>query len=240
MRQLLPAAGTVDQTVDLFTAYAWPEPGVRVNFVASADGAATVDGRAGGLSSPADQALLHLLRAMSDVVLVGAGTVRVERYGPLRPSPGHQRWRRAHGLDPVPPLAVVSGSLNLDPDGPFFTAAAARPLVLTVGESPADRRHRLARVADILVADSVEGWLALLVERGLARILCEGGPHLFGQLLAADLVDELCLTLAPLLVPQPALKISVPTTESTPHRLALQHVLEDDGFLFLRYAAKDG
>lgn len=239
MRQLLPPLDDAE-AVDLYAAYQWERPGVRVNFVASADGAATLDGRSGGLSGPGDRDLFRVLRAMADVVLVGAGTVRIEGYGPARPSPEHQDWRRAHHLPPIPPLAVVSGTLNLDPDSRFFTEAAVRPLVLTGASSPPERRERLARVADLLAADSVDGWLEQLAERGLVRVLCEGGPHLFAALLAADRVDELCLTIAPLLVSQAALKIDVPTPDRTPHHLALMHVLEEDGFLFLRYAANRG
>lgn len=223
--------------VDLFNVYAHPDPGVRVNFVASIDGAATLDGRSDGLSSPADKMLFRVLRALADVVLVGAGTARIEKYGPLRLPADLQGWREAHGIPAVPPLAVVSASLNLDPGSALFTEAVARPLILTRDDAPADRRARLSEVADILTGDSADTWLRQLADRGLARVLCEGGPRLFGTLIDEGLVDELCLTLSPLMAGQGAPHIAESMAPAAPRRFDLLHVLEEDGFLFLRYAA---
>jgi riboflavin biosynthesis pyrimidine reductase len=231
MRRLMPASGDVD----LFAAYEQSAPSLRVNFVASADGAATLDGRSGGLSGPADKAVFRLLRAMADVVLVGAGTVRIEGYGPVRLPPELRGWRQAHGLAPVPPLAVVSRSLALDPDSPLFAEAAVRPLVLTGPEPPAERSQALAAVADVIAAESAAAWISQLADRGLTRVLCEGGPRLLGTLLAEDLVDELCLTVAPLLARQQAPGIAEQPGGAGPLSLDLAHVLEDEGFLFLRY-----
>src|SRR5437899_1114982 len=149
MRQLLPRYA---EEVDLDATYAVPDrPHLRANMVASVDGAASADGRSGGLSGPADKALFATLRGLTDVVLVGAGTVRAENYGPAHPSPKRRAWRRAMGLAEVPPIAVVSGRLDLDPAGRFFTEdVIARPLVLTCAAAPADRRGALAKVADVL------------------------------------------------------------------------------------------
>lgn len=236
VHQLLPAPGEVD----LFTAYSQPHPGVRVNFVSSADGAATLDGRSDGLSGPADKRLFRVLRAVCDVVLVGAGTARIEKYGPVRPPAGHQRWRQEQGMPRVPPLAVASASLALDPDSSLFTDAIVRPLVLTGPDAPADRVRRLSTVADVLIGDGIAPWLAQLADRGLTRVLCEGGPRLFGSLLTAGHVDELCLTLSPILSRQAAVSIAEPAIQAPPAPLRLVHVLEEDGFLFLRYAADQG
>jgi riboflavin biosynthesis pyrimidine reductase len=236
MRQLLPAGGDVD----LFTAYAQPAPGVRANFVASADGAATLDDRSAGLSGPADKTVFRVLRAVSDVVLVGAGTARAEGYGSVRVPPEHQEWRRAHGLPPVPPLAVVSRSLDLDPTAPMFTAATDRPLVLTGEDAPAERRRALSAVADVITGDSAAAWIGRLAERGLTRVLCEGGPRLFASLLAEDQVHELCLTVAPVLARQHSLSIVEPAGGAAPLPLELAHVLAEDGFLFLRYTVRPG
>jgi riboflavin biosynthesis pyrimidine reductase len=236
MRQLLPVGGEVD----LFTAYTQPAPGVRANFVASADGAATLDDRSAGLSGPADKRVFRVLRAVSDVVLVGAGTARAEGYGPVRVPPEHQEWRRAQGLPPAPALAVVSRSLDLDPSTPMFTAATARPLVLTGEEAPARRQQALSAVAEVITGDTAAAWIARLAERGLTHVLCEGGPRLFASLLAEDLVDELCLTVAPILARQHALSIVDQAGGATPLSLELAHVLEEDGFLFLRYTIRPG
>lgn len=234
VQQLSPIAGDVD----LFAAYAHPDPGVRVNFVASLDGAATLDGRSDGLSGPADKQLFRVLRALSDVVVVGAGTVRIEKYGPVRLAADLRTWRQDHGLPAVPRMAVVSASLDLDPGSALFAEALTPPLILTREDAPADRRARLSRVAEVLAGDSVAAWLHLLSDRGLTRVLCEGGPRLFGTLLAQGHVDELCLTLSPSLVGRAALRIAEPAARATPRRFELLHVLEDDGFLFLRYAAR--
>ena len=235
VHQLLPADGPVD----LLASYAQPDPSVRVNFVASLDGAATLDGRSAGLSSPGDKELFGVLRALSDVVVVGAGTVRIERYGPVRLSDELQAWRREQGRPAVPPLAVVSASLDLDPASALFTDAAVRPLVLTGADAPADRRGELSDVADILTASSTGQWLRQLAARGLTRVLCEGGPRLFGSLLRDGHVDELCLTVSPLMAGQVALRIAEPAVAAAPRRFDLLHVLEDDGFLFLRYTVRD-
>ncbi|UNK70279.1 pyrimidine reductase family protein [Microbacterium sp. H1-D42] len=174
---------------------------LRVNFIASIDGAATRDGRSGGLGDEADHRMFDLLRYEADVVLVGAGTLRDEGYGGFRVSPEAVAWRTAHGMTEHPALAMVSRSLALDPASPLFTDAPARPVVYTVASAPRDRRVALGRVADIVEVGESDADLRRvrddLTARGLRRIHSEGGPHLFGALLAARVVDALHLTLAP-------------------------------------------
>ena len=217
-----------------------PGPSLRVNFVTSLDGAVAVDGRSAGLSGAADRRVLRLLRTGCDALLVGAGTLRDEGYRPVRLDPPRRAWRAAHGLAPYPTLVVVSQRLALEPGHPALAEAPVRPVVLTGERAPADRRAALTAVADVLVTgegtvDPVAG-LAALRERGLARVLSEGGPRLFGALTAADLVDELCLTVSPLLVgPGPGRITAGPA--SPPRALTLRHVLAAaDGSLLLRYA----
>jgi len=245
VRRLLPdpAEGLTDD--DLLTAYAPPAEAarhLRANFVTSADGAGTLDGRSGGLSPPADKRVFGLLRDLADVVLVGAGTVRAENYHYPARSPERRARRRALGLGEVPTLAVVSGRLDLDPGAPLFAEAAGMPppIVVTTATAPADRRAALGRVADLIVAgeDRVDLARALdeLAAAGLRRVLCEGGPSLFGTLLAGGLLDELSLTVSPLLAGPAAGRI-VAGAPQPPTRLAVRHVLEEDGALFLRYAA---
>jgi riboflavin biosynthesis pyrimidine reductase len=211
---------------------------VRVNFVSSVDGAVTVDGYSEGLSGVADKQVFGVLRGHCDVLLVGAGTLRHEDYGPVRLSADRRERRRAVGLPEVPVLAVVSGELDLAPDHPALADAPVRPLVITHAGSPVDRREALATVADVLVCGESEVDLAAaldeLASRGLRQVLCEGGPYLLGALQRADLVDEVCLTLAPLVVgPGPGRITSGEAADV--RRLTLAHVLEADGNLFLRY-----
>jgi riboflavin biosynthesis pyrimidine reductase len=214
------------------------EPWLRVNFVSSVDGAATHDGLSGGLGGEADKRVFDVLRRLCDVVLVGAGTVRDERYGPMRLDEAAVRWRVANGLPQHPVFAIVSRRLDLDPASKIFTDAPVRPIVVTTGSSPAEGRRSLAEVADVLVcgADSLDAaaMVAALGQRGLAQVHCEGGPSLFGSLLAADVVDELCLTLSPRLEAGDARRIANGGLPE-PRGLALARVLRSEGTLMLSY-----
>ena len=237
------AAGTELTEEQLVAAYTVSDRSVvrlRANFVTSLDGAVTLEGLSGGLSSKGDQNMLGRLRMLADVVLVGAGTLRAEGYGGLRLGAKRRAWRTAQGLPENPTLAVVSARLELAADSPVFTDAPTRAIVITCAASPDEQRKALAEVADVLVCgeDAVDltAAVAALAERGLRQILCEGGPHLLGSLTAADLVDELCLSVSPLLAGPGARRITdgLAATEARP--LPLLHVLSgDDGFLFLRH-----
>jgi len=248
VRQLLPEP--LDD-VDLAAAYLADQrvappgrPWVLLNMVVSIDGATAVEGRSGGLGGPADRLAFVTLRSQADVILVGAGTVRAERYGPPRTSPEHQAQRRARGQDAFPRLAVVSGRLDLDLTSPLFTETPSRPLVITRAAVP-DEPGRLEAVraveavADLLAvgddhADLATA-LATLGQSGVQVVLCEGGPTLNDQLLAADLVDEACVTVGPLLAGgRSSRMISGPAPEMA-HTMRLARAIEDDGTLLLRY-----
>lgn len=214
-------------------------PGVRMNFVTSVDGAVNVDGRSEGLSSETDRLVFHILRGHADAVMVGAGTMRHEGYGPLRLSEPAQAWRRSLGRPAHPTLVVVSASLRLDPTTPVFTEAPVRPIVLTRADPPADLRAALRPVADVIAVGDGDtdlgAGLAELNRRGLAQILCEGGPHLFGSLLAAGLVHELCLTVSPLLAGPGAGRIIAGGADGDPTALRLAHVFVSGSDLLTRY-----
>lgn len=226
----------------LLAAYAIDDratPRVRMNFVMSLDGAVTLEGRSGGLGDASDRLAMQALRTLADVVVVGAGTVRVEGYGGLRVDEADAAWRRSHGLPEQPRVAVVSSRLGLDPGHPFFADATTRPIVVTHASAPADRRDALAEVADVLVcgdtAVDATAMRAALADAGLPQVLCEGGPHLFGSLIEADLVDELCLSLSPLLVAGDAGRIARGAREvERPMRLV--HAIPAGDLLLLRYA----
>ncbi len=227
---------------ELLEAYAIADratPRVRMNFVMSLDGAVTLEGRSGGLGDESDRLAMQVLRSLADVVLVGAGTVRVEGYGGLRVDEADAAWRRGHGLDPQPRVAVVSSRLDLSPGHPFFARAAVRPIVVTRASAPSDRRAALAEVADVLVCgdDAVDlrAMIGALAGLGLPQVLCEGGPHLFGSLIEADLVDELCLSLSPMLVAGGAGRI-VRGAPEVERRMRLVHAIPAGDLLLLRYA----
>jgi riboflavin biosynthesis pyrimidine reductase len=188
-------------------------PWVVVNMIASADGATTLEGLSGGLGGPGDRAVFSVLRALADVVLVGASTVRAEHYGPPRRA-GQK-------------VAVVTRSGELDWTGELFTSGAGLAVLPEDGPEvpvPAIRGGR----GDVDLA-------AVLQQLDGEVVLAEGGPTLNGQLAAAGLIDELCMTVAPRLTGGGAKRIVVGPPGAEPNTLELAHVLEEDGFLFCRY-----
>ena len=245
MRMILPSPGGELDLLGLAEAYAYPrERWLRANFVASADGAAYVGGLSGGLSSPADKQVFGILRVLADVVLVGAGTARAEEYKPARRRPALASLRA--GRPAAPPIALVTRTLGLNLASPLFAEAPpdARTIVITCAASDDDLCAEAAKVADVIVAgdEAVDLAAALdaLRDRGLSRVLCEGGPRLFGDLAAAGLVDELCLSLSPMLAGPGAARIIDGAHLGAARPLALTQVLAaDDGFLFCRYSAAD-
>lgn len=240
MRRIHPY---VEDDPDIAAAYAYPPGGcLRVNMVASADGAAWLEGRSAGLSSPGDRRIFQVLRGMADVILAGAATVRTERYGPPEPRAAWNALRE--GRSPAPPIAVVTRRLDLDLAGPLFTEAEPyqRTIVITTSAAPRDRREEAGKNAEVLVAGDEFVDLAtavrLLRDRGLTRILCEGGPRLNAELAAAGLIDEMALTISPLLVGGDAARIL--NGVASRNRFTLAHVLEEDNVLFARYIREEG
>lgn len=248
MRMLWPTPLDDVTDDDLARLYAFPEdldrPWVQVNFVSAADGAASLDERSEGLSHPADKRIFLLGRDLADVVLVGAGTARAEGYRGARTNPERQARRERLGLSGLPPIAVVSGSARIDPESPLLTDTKVAPIVITTAAAPQARRAALADAgADILIAGEqmidLTAALKELSARGLRRIDCEGGPHLFGELIAEDLVDQLCLTVAPVLAGAGAPRVAEGPTSSEVRRLELASILLEDGFTMLRYRKRE-
>lgn len=238
VRALLPIP---QDDPDLHALYArnWVQTGgLRANFVASLDGAASVNGSSRGLQTAGDQTVLAVLRDLADVVLVGRTTAQNEGYRALRRTPRRLQARAGFGLSTQLPIVVVSASLDLDLSSPLFDYAggAARTVVITVAGSP--RQADVEAVADVIVAGAqtvdLASALAQLRARGAHRILTEGGPRLFGALLAAGLVDELCLTTVPRLVGASSHGIVGDVPELLRHG-SLLSLLEEDGATFARY-----
>jgi riboflavin biosynthesis pyrimidine reductase len=218
-------------------------PWVLANMIASADGSATdAGGRSGGLGGPADKAVFGAVRAVADIVVAGAATVIAEDYGPSRPPARVRDQRVARGQAPAPRIAVTSASLAIEPTRRLFAEASpdARPLVLTVAAADPARRRALEAVADVhVVGDEQVDWaraFALLhAEVGARVVLCEGGPSTIGQLVADDLLDELCLTIAPVLVAGDGPRIAHGAAPVPDRGLSLARVLAADDLLFVRY-----
>ncbi len=212
------------------------------NMVAGIDGSAAVGGRVGGLSSARDRELFVLMRSLADVVLIGAATVRAEGYGPVRLPEAMQEERSAGGRPPIPPLAVVTRSLNLDWGSALFSQdAPVRPIVITAAAAGEGSLAAARDRAEVIVAgdELVDLGLALrtLHQRGMVTLLTEGGPTLLGELMAGGVLDELCLTLSPMAGGDP---LPVAVRPHGPGELIgyrLASALEEDGHLFLRYLA---
>lgn len=211
---------------------------LRMNFISSLDGAATRADRSGGLGDDADLRVFDLLRRPADAVLVAAGTVRAEGYGPMRLDDAAVAWRAANGMPSHPVFVLVTRTLELDPASTIFTDAPVRPVIYTVETAPGDRRAALSAVADVVDAGErdvdPQRLRDDLVARGLTRIHAEGGPSLFGSFLAAGAVDELCLTLAPTLEAGEAGRIAH-GAPSAPTPMWLASVLRAGDELLLRY-----
>jgi riboflavin biosynthesis pyrimidine reductase len=241
----LAAAEPVDEgrLADLYT---YPDDlrscWVRGNMIASLDGGATDDGKAGGLAGRGDRAVFSLMRHAADVVLVGASTVRIENYSGAQLPVAARQARQRRGQAEVPPIAVVTRSGDLDPSALLFTRTEVPPLILTSARTVEDTRRRLAAVAEVIDASGTDPnsadpavILKVLAERGLFRILAEGGPLFLGSLIENGLMDELCLTVAPILVGGASKRIvtglgHVHTKMRRAHLLA-----DDDGYLYTRY-----
>lgn len=241
VRVLFPEWGE-EALEDLYADLRFPEPSDRpllyLNMVATADGAAHLRGRTRGMGGLADRVAFRRLREHCDVVLVGAGTARVEGYGPPRLDPQAQERRRRRGLAPGPRLAVVSARLHLDPSLKLFADPHNRPVVVTTEDADALRRRALEPVAEVVAfgrgSVDLPQALSWLYETGVRRVLCEGGPSLNAHLLAAKVVDELFLTVAPLVAGGLAGRI-VAGPVGEPVRLALRELREYGGELLARY-----
>jgi riboflavin biosynthesis pyrimidine reductase len=245
LRRLTPGA---DLDVDgLAAAYAYPldPPGgwwLRANMVSTVDGAAAApDGVTRGISSDRDRDILALLRALADVILVGAGTAHKEGYGPEKVREAYRPLRAAAGQSPTPPIAVTTAKLDLDLDGPLFRVAdpSARTILLTTEAAPPDRLRAAREVADVAIVggNSVDpaAAVAALTERGHRRLLSEGGPHLLRNLVAAGVLDELCLTISGTALAGDTFRILNGPPLDDPPTLRLGHALSDGRDLFLRY-----
>ncbi|WP_164479130.1 pyrimidine reductase family protein [Nakamurella antarctica] len=236
-----PAANLTDD--DLAAIYQFPpeSPGtyVRANMVISLEGGAAIDGVSAGLGSDSDRRVFNIQRDLADVILVGAGTVRKEGYGPSPlPNDRAQRRQRWTGRAQAP-YAVVTKS-GLDPELSFFNASEVQPLVITTTAGAEAMSGLRAGAASIIIAgdEDVDLQVALkaLRDKGFSRVHCEGGPSLLGLMVAAGMVDELCLTTAPLLIGNASSTTLLGDTElPAPAKWTLASLLMGSGQLFSRY-----
>ena len=216
---------------------------VTGHMVAGLDGTAAIHGRVGALSTEPDQDLFRRMRQIADVVMVGAQTVRSEGYAPMRLSEPARAQRRTRGQSEMPPVAVVSRSLDLDWSSQVFAEAPehARTIVITCAGADPQRLAAAEKAATIIIAgdDRVEPAKALQALAGLGYqvVLCEGGPRWLGELVAADRLDELCLSISPMMGGD-ALPVSVAPPGADIAQFSLKSTMVADDTLFLRYESK--
>lgn len=240
LNRLFPRTGetTAEELVgqlDLGSRAPAARPYVVVNMVSTLDGRAALEGNTRGLGSEQDRRLFHLLRAAGDALLVGAGTARIERYGEAVRTDELRAVRERHGLDPVQPTVIVSGRLLLPSDLPLLQSPGAPVIIATAAD------HDLEGVEADVVYERTGDDLPLLLarlrsEHGIRSLVCEGGPTLLSYLLAAGLVDELFLSIAPKLSgggDEPAVTTGPALLE--PAHADLVWLCESDGELFTRW-----
>lgn len=245
MQALYPTSPSSLTDDDIAELYGYPveRTWVRANFVSTVDGAVQgPDEKAASISDRADERVFAMLRSLSDVVVVGAGTARAEGYAPVKPHEVDTDLRRRRGLAAVPAIAVVSRSLDLSEE--LLAGGDAPTLVFTTASAPAARVDHDSELADVVVAgdETIDPHLVVeeLSARGYQRILLEGGPQLLRTFVAADRCDELCLTVSALLVGGDRHRLLRGGAVDPPAALQLRHLLEEDGTLFCRYTRAKG
>jgi riboflavin-specific deaminase-like protein len=228
----------VDDLVGLFMGderKAEGRPWVLVNFISSADGGTAIAGKSSSLGDPDDKAVFQALRAVPDVILVGSGTVEAEDYRPVALDEERRERRLAAGLTEVPVLAIVSSRLNFNAEARVFSDPEHRPMVITGPRADPVKLAMLGDSADVVILEDVTP-AAILARLSAAKvILCEGGPTLVGQFVAGHLVDELALTIAPLMIGGRSARIAHGETADPPIEMRLDRQLIGDRSLFMRY-----
>jgi riboflavin biosynthesis pyrimidine reductase len=239
VQRLVPDPGptSVPEQLDAYRPWDDPpadRPHLALNFATTLDGRAAIDGRSGAIGSETDTAMLVGLRQRFDAVMIGAGTMRVERYGRIIGDSAKRKRREELGLPGDPPVVIVGG-LDLPWDAPLFTDGGGQVLLLTAeeGDPPVTATPvEVVRFPDGRV-DLAAALRRLRAEHGVRALLCEGGPHLHSQLQAAELADELFLTIAPKLVGAGSSILEGALPEVA--ELELAWLLQEGSELFARY-----
>ena len=237
--------GPQSEEIDVFDLYlndhrsVEGRPWVMLNMVASVDGATALRGTSTDLGDDDDLRLFHVLRTVPDVILVGAGTVRAEDYGPVALNEERRALREAQGRSSTPLLAIVTGRLNLDPDAKVFSNSDYRPMVITSTNADPGKLALLGDAAEVVILGELTPD-AIVRQLGAASvILCEGGPTLNGQFVASGLVDEINVTISPLLVSGNSSRIAHGEEADPPLGMRLDRALRGERSLFLRYLKSD-
>ena len=241
MRALLPEPINNVSDEQLLERYnSAQRPFVRFNFVSSIDGSAQADGLSAKLGSKGDQRIFALLRRLADVIVVGAGTVRAEGYEGDLVSAEDREWRTRNGLSAHPALALISAGLHLNPSAEIFSQSPVPVIVFTTVEVTDEQRESYGNGVELIQVPEREGGcdpkevVDHLTQRGLGFVHCEGGPHIFGQFMAAGMVDSACLSYSPVVVAGNGMRIAAHARQ-TFQRFSLNHLFEEESMLFCDY-----
>lgn len=246
MRQLIPHHVESVEPLDIYplATRTTPEhrPWVMLNMIASIDGATAIDGVSGGLGGPGDKTVFGAIRASCDWILVASGTARAERYGIPRPGLAARTARLDSGRAAAPRLAVVSGSLDFEPDLPMLADRREHEdpvVVITGGGAPAERITELSSLAEVVTLDrdrpTPESTLEALWGMGAKVVLVEGGPGYNAQFAATGLIDEICVSISPKVAGGDSSRILAGGPTLAGLDFVLDHLLEHDNMLFARY-----
>ena len=238
MLRSLETGERVDVLELLFTEGRDPRDGrpwVMLNIVESIDGATAIDGGASGLNDADDRQLFLALRAVADVVMNGASTVRAENLGPVRLSDEMKQHRLAAGITDPPKMAILSASLSLDPGLRIFSDPERRPAIITGLDADADRIEALEDVADVVQIEKLDGPNIIRALGDVSVVLCEGGPTVNTQLIEGGVVDEVNLTISPVLALGGSKRVAAGPPLHTPIEMRLDRKLLGDQSLFLRF-----
>lgn len=244
MRELHPSSGDNLDALACYLGDERPPPADRpwlvVNMIASLDGATAIDGKSGGLGGPGDKEVFRAVRATADWVLVASATAAAERYRSPTSDDDVAHRRRERGQAAAPRLAIVTASGRVDPSIPAIADPVpdAEPVLVITG-TDGDTSGLAGTHAHIAVVDEAEpspgAVLQVLREAGAGVVLAEGGPTWNGHLVASGVVDELCLSISPMLVGGSSPRIVAAEKDATPTDMRLDRLLEQDGMLFARY-----
>lgn len=238
LRRTEPSNEPVDDLVGLYLGdrrNLEGRPWVLINFVASLDGGTALHGKSSSLGDEDDKAVFQALRAVPDIIMVGATTVTAENYHPVTLDEERRERRLAAGLSEVPVLAIVSGRLSFDPEARVFSDPEHRPMVITGPMADPAKLALLGDSAELIILEDVTPELILARLGAASVILCEGGPSLTGQFVASRVVDEVNLTVAPVMISGESARIAHGPLTDPPHEMRLDRVLTGDRSLFLRY-----
>jgi 5-amino-6-(5-phosphoribosylamino)uracil reductase len=238
LRRITPTYEPIDDLLGLYLSderSVGERPWLMLNFLTSIDGGTTIDGTSSRLGDADDKELFMTLRAVPDVILVGAGTIEAEDYHPVTLDDERRRRRLEAGLSAVPVLAIVSGRLSFDPEARVFSDPEHRPLVITGPDAAPAKLAMLGDAADVIFLEELTAPAILAHLGAVGIVLCEGGPSLAGQFVADGLVDEVNLTLAPKMISGRSARMTHGTPADPPVGMRLDRALVGEESLFLRY-----